>query len=133
MKRRVFLITSLTGLMGIGAFTFIRWILAKGGDKDFAQPRFLSRLCDQNTIRMLGRAYLRLKPDENENEVLLSDLLEKRSKKMLLQKKDLLLAGSQIEKRIKNDFDTNNIVIVEGWVLSITEARQCAFFSIVSA
>src|SRR5690349_5602296 len=100
MKRRLFLITSLAGLIGISVFTFIRWILTTGGDKDLAQPRFLSLLCDQNTIRILGRAYLRLKPDENKNEILLADLLEGRSMKIQLQKKDLLLAESQIEKKI---------------------------------
>jgi hypothetical protein len=133
MKRRFFIITSLAALTGVGAVAFIRRILSTSENKALAQPRFLSRLCDQNTIRMLGRAYLRLKPKENKNEVLLSDLLEEKSPKLFLKKNDILIAESQIEKKIKQDFDTNNIVVVQGWVLSITEARQCAFFSIVSS
>jgi len=133
MKRRLFFISSFAGIMSIGAFAFIRWMLSTSGDKELAQPKFLSRLCDQNTIRMLGRAYLTLKPGENGNETLLGDLLDGKSTKIFLQAKDILVAESQIEKRIKADFDTNNIVVVQGWVLSITEARQCAFFSIVSS
>jgi hypothetical protein len=132
MKRRLFIITSLAALTGISV-TFIRRILSTSENKALAQPRFLSRLCDQNTIRMLGRAYLRLKPKENKNEILLSDLLQEKSAKIFLEKKDVLIAESQIEKRIRQDFETNNIVLVQGWVLSITEARQCAFFSIVSS
>ena len=29
-------------------------------------------------------------------------------------------------RKIDRDFETGNIVIVKGWVLSVTEARQCA-------
>jgi hypothetical protein len=34
------------------------------------------------------------------------------------------------EEQIKNDFGTGNVVIIDGWILAITEARQCALFSL---
>ena len=37
--------------------------------------------------------------------------------------------AESLEKKIKTDFETGNIVLVDGWVLSISEARQCALFS----
>jgi len=82
---------------------------------------------------MLGRAYLKLRPDETRDDVLLSDLLPGESHRVFLKKLDMTEAESQIEKRIKHDFDTDNIVVVQGWVLSITEARQCAFFSMINS
>ena len=133
MKRRPFIVTSLLSLLGIGVFSFIRWIGNSSTDKELAQPKFLSLLCDQSTIHMLGRAYLKLKPDETKDDVLLNDLMPEKSRKIFLEKQDVLIAESQIEKRIKQDFDTDNIIVVQGWVLSITEARQCAFFSFINS
>src|SRR5258705_13706123 len=133
MKRRSFIVTSLLSLLGIGVFSFIRWIGNSSTDRELAQPKFLSQLCDQSTIRMLGRAYLKLKPDETKNDMLLNDLLHEKAHKLFLKKQDILIAESQIEKRIKQDFDTDNIVVVQGWVLSVTEARQCAFFSMINS
>ncbi|MBI3483350.1 MAG: hypothetical protein HY015_10350 [Bacteroidetes bacterium] len=82
---------------------------------------------------MLGRAYLKLKPDETRDDILLNDLLTEKSRKIVLEKEDISSVESQIEKRVKQDFDNKNVVVVQGWVLSVTEARQCAFFSILNS
>jgi len=41
-------------------------------------------------------------------------------------------AVSHLEESIKNDFETGNTVIVDGWILSRTEARQCALLSTIN-
>lgn len=82
---------------------------------------------------MLGNAYLKLKPEETRDDVLLNDILAEKPNKIFAKGQDTLMVESQIEKRIRQDFDTDNIVVVQGWVLSITEARQCAFFSILNS
>lgn len=132
MKRRFFIITLLLSLLGIGAFSLIQWFRTPSKDKELARPRFLSHLCDQRTIRMLGRAYLKLRPDEITVNVLINDLLSGESYKVFLEPQNMKKMESQIEKRIKHDFESKNIIVVQGWVLSITEARQCAFFSIIN-
>jgi len=132
MKRRYFIVTSVLSLLGVG-ISFIRWFDNSSTERELAQPKFLSLLCDQSTIRMLGRAYLKLKPDETNDDVLLNDMLPENSHKLFLKKQDILIAELQIEKRIKQDFDTDNIIVVQGWVLSVTEARQCAFFSVINS
>jgi hypothetical protein len=132
MKRRSFVITIVLGLLGIAAFPFIGLVRNNDKTKVLAQPKFLSLLCNRSTIGMLGRAYLKLKPDEGDERVL-KDLLVDNSLKISLDKQqDISTIESHIEKRIKNDFDSNTIIVVEGWVLSITEARQCAFYSIIN-
>jgi len=133
MKRKSFIITLLLSLVGLSTFSLIQWFRNSSNDNHLAQPKFLSLLCDRNTIQMLGRAYLKLRPDETRDDVLLSDLLPGESHRVFLKKLDMTEAESQIEKRIKHDFDTDNIVVVQGWVLSITEARQCAFFSMINS
>ncbi len=41
---------------------------------------------------------------------------------------DDLFIQSLMNQKIKHDFETDNTVIVNGWVITITEARQCALF-----
>ena len=38
-----------------------------------------------------------------------------------------------IDDQVRDDFAAGRTVLVGGWVLSVTEARQCALFSLVSA
>jgi hypothetical protein len=133
MKRRSFVITLFLSLLGISGFSLIQLLRNSSKDKELAQPKFLSQLCDQSTIQMLGRAYLKLKPDETRDDVLFNNLLAEESQRVFLKKKDFEKAESQIEKRIKHDFDSDNIVVVQGWVLSVTEARQCALYSIINS
>jgi len=129
MKRRSFIIGSFLCLAGAGAFPFMQWVRSATKTNALARPQFLSQLCDSNTIRSLGRAYLKLRPNEIKEEVLLKDLLPEGFRKDFPENKEVTIAEFQIEKRIKYDFDTGNIVVVQGWVLSVTEARQCAYFS----
>jgi hypothetical protein len=129
MKRRSFIVGSFLSLVGAGVFAFMQWMRNSSRANALAQPRFLSQLCDSSTIRSLGLAYLKLRPNETKEEVLLNDLLAENFQRDHLENSDMVNAESEIEKRIKSDFATDNIVVVQGWVLSITEARQCAFFS----
>jgi hypothetical protein len=40
------------------------------------------------------------------------------------------LISKNIEGMIHTDFLTDKTLIINGWVLSVTEARQCALFSL---
>jgi hypothetical protein len=134
MERRSFILVSAFGFLGMGLVPLIRWTHRfSGRDKALAQPKLLSLLCDNRTIRMLGRAYLSLKPDESCCGELSNDFLGDTSSATVLQDMDMSVVESKIEKRIKQDFETSNTVVLKGWVLSITEARQCAFFSILNS
>lgn len=72
-----------------------------------AMPEMLSSLTDKATLRQIGRAYLQQYPAEKS------------------QLKDLARNAS-----VQDDFAKGNIVVVKGWVLSVTEARQCALLSL---
>jgi hypothetical protein len=39
---------------------------------------------------------------------------------------------ASIDKKKKEDFAKSNTVIVKGWVLSRTEARQCALYTLTA-
>jgi hypothetical protein len=40
------------------------------------------------------------------------------------------IRGRSIEEQIRDDFAVGRVVVVGGWVLSETEARQCALYSL---
>ena len=46
---------------------------------------------------------------------------------MNLSKKEII---NSISEKINQDFIKENILIIDGWVLSKTEAQQCALYSI---
>jgi len=37
-----------------------------------------------------------------------------------------------LARAISDDFDTDRIVVVDGWLLAVTEARQCALYGLVT-
>ena len=55
---------------------------------------------------------------------------DKRNLKELLVQ-DAGMMGNDLEITLKSkvaeDFNSGNTILVDGWLLSITEARQCAF------
>ncbi len=93
------------------------------------QPSFLSQICDEKALREIGLAYLKLKPSEEKKNRLVDFLTEGSGGKKLNIKASDKEVESFLNKKIHTDFEKNDIVTVKGWVLSLTEARQCALFS----
>jgi hypothetical protein len=93
------------------------------------QPRFLSQICDEKALREIGLAYLKLKPSEEKKNRLVDFLTEGSGGKKLNIKSSDKEVESFLNNKIHTDFEKNDIVTVKGWVLSLTEARQCALFS----
>jgi hypothetical protein len=96
-------------------------------DKALEQPLFFSHLVDLKTIKETGKAYLTLVPSEKDQATLTGLLLGNDISK---DKKSI---QKLLDSRVKQDFETNKTVTAAGWVLSITEARQCALYSILNA
>ena len=90
-----------------------------------AQPPLLSHLVDAKTLRDIGQTYLKKAPAEND-ENKLADLLLKDNP--AAASRDAKAVHSAFDKKIQRDFETGQMTIVNGWVLSLTEARQCALF-----
>jgi hypothetical protein len=78
-------------------------------------PDFLAHFCDTPTLRQLGAAYRAQTPTESSQETLIR-----------------LLQPGVTAQNIKADYAKGDIVTLKGWVLSRTEARQCALFSLDS-
>lgn len=96
-------------------------------EKVISQPLFFSHLADAKTIRESGLAYRKLKPSEDSQATLVSVLSGND------QSNDRDAIRDRLDEQVKQDFKTGKIVTLTGWVLSETEARQCALFSILNS
>ncbi len=90
------------------------------------KPARLSSICDLNTIRKIGITYSQQTPAETGVDKLADLLSVDTSGKIISSSSDGVSIRNMINQKIKHDFETDNTVIVNGWVITITEARQCA-------
>ena len=127
MRRRTFVWLSMAGLLA-GGLPIAGYFRNKQVKNQLAHPLLLSGIFDEATLRQIGETYRGQNPGEQAEEVLEQKITE--------QFADTPFEGvhlgqieSLINSAIKADFAENRTVLVNGWVLSQTEARQCALFS----
>ena len=128
MKRRTFIITASTVGVGLPVAYYIKKHYWKSSDAIFI-PDVLSNFCDERILKEIGIEYLHKVPAENENQKLKDLILTDRMGKKLTtsDKSDII---EFIEKKNREDFLSYNTMQIKGWIISVTEARQCALFSL---
>lgn len=94
------------------------------------KPRSLLQICDERTIREIGMAYRLQKPEENSAGELADVLLTDASGRPLSSSVDDQFVQTMVSKKVEQDFEKANTVLVRGWILAVTEARQCALFAV---
>ena len=107
MKRRTFIFLTAAGTASLFTGSCV--------DKadTLGHPAFLFQVSDAATVAKIGHAYRTQKPDEAQKDTLIG----------------LLKTGTD-PQHIEAEYAAGNTVIVKGWVLSLTEARQCALYSL---
>jgi hypothetical protein len=133
MNRRSFILLTGAGISAVGVFSVKLLDLGFADENLYAKPKLLSRLCDDSTIRLLGRTYLKMSPPRATRNELMITLYGRVIKTEAFQRQDLILLREQLENSIKADFALGRTIVLNGWVLSITEARQCALYSILNS
>ena len=122
MKRKNFIL--LTGL-GISSIAFPTWYYnyrELDYDSSLKDPEFLSIFLDGKSISLIGDQYLKQVPNENSERILVSLLPNDSSSD--------INSVQFVQQQITNDFKSGETIIIDGWILSKTEARQCALFSL---
>jgi hypothetical protein len=94
------------------------------------KPGQLAHICDAKTIQEIGKAYRLQTPSESGAGELISLLSSDSTGAPVYVKADNQYVEALISKKITDDFEKGNTVVVKGWILAITEARQCALFSL---
>jgi hypothetical protein len=131
MKRRTFI-----ALSAISATTLIVPFLNCTGanpelEKVLSTPVVLSHLCDSKTITAIGKTYGTKMPDEYTIKKIEDLLVRNTAGSTISAKTSPADIHSFIDKNIHEDFESGKTTILNGWVLSVTEARQSALFALL--
>jgi len=124
MNRKDFLVLSGFGLAALSLPAACQLSQRRERLASLARPIELSKVCDTPALVAIGARYLKEAPTEGEED-LLADLLSEGRKGPPDSLAQLLL------ERIRADYENNDTLILEGWLLSRTEARQCALLSFI--
>ena len=90
------------------------------------RPQLLGMLGPER-VRQLGARYRASTPSEKSAAALRAALSSGHGPRI-----PFINRGS-LDDQIRDDFSTGRTVVVDGWVLSVTEARQAALFSLTPA
>jgi len=130
MNRRIFV---KLGLLSAGAATlpFLNCQTPGNISQTIYLPSFLSQICEEKAIKEIGMAYQKINPDAKKQNAILKNLLTDTSGKSIPKNLDESELEKMLDEKIRSDFKNGNIVIVNGWVLSQTEAQQCSLFTLI--
>ena len=123
MKRRNFILLASAGIAALAVPTLVYSLHESPIDALLLQPQSLANIWDTDTMNTIGLNYMLKVPKENRERILVRRLMGKSSS----ESENL---STRLEKQVSNDFIKGNVVMVDGWILSLTEARQCALFSL---
>lgn len=123
MNRRNFVLLGAAGIAAISIPTSCSYFGDVEYDPLLAHPQALSVIWDNELIKTIGNKYRIQVPSEKNVRSLVNLLMED------ISSNKSFLAES-LKQKIKTDFKTGKTVLVNGWVLSVSEARQCALYSL---
>jgi hypothetical protein len=118
MKRREFI-----GLVAVGAAGVVLPAAASSLPA-VAHPRLLDILHDDEVVREIGRSYREMAAGQNDVRALTEAILADRTGSVSAA------VGARLDQQVKDDFTLGRTVKVNGWILSVTEAQQCALYSL---
>lgn len=111
--------------LAVGAIV-AAWAATGCGDGDtraFARPDLLATL-GPDGVRNLGKRYRQSVPTESDPPRLEAAIRASRPWTARIG-----LTHPPIAEQVRDDFEAGRTVVVDGWLLSVTEARQCALYS----
>jgi len=133
MKRRTFFILLGTGVAALALpFAIRRHHGHNPMAQPLGQPDLLGHVTDEATVREIGAAYCARNPDEREEDQLVALLIGTANDDVhaVHSAVDSNRILRQLDQAIRDDYAAGRVVTLRGWILSLTEARQCALFSL---
>lgn len=123
MKRRNFVLLASAGVVAVSipAVNYFFYSIPDY-DKKLSAPQLLSLIWDEETILSTGAKYVENFPEENSERALVKVLFSNSSNPSF----------DKIEEMTHADFSQGKMVNINGWVLSQTEARQCALHHLLN-
>lgn len=127
VSRRDFVSSALTALAATGPVSAMLGMSACTTGAPTASPLWgppalLEALGAERVLR-IGRAWMRMHADERSAHELLAAITRHDGA-------EDQPSATAIAAQVVRDFEQNRIVVVDGWILGVTEARQCALYVI---
>lgn len=130
MRRRTFIITVVAASSAITLPIICYRVRNNLPKNPLARPEVLAELTDEKTIREIGISYRKQLSSENSKERLRELLITDQHGRQTAPTDDPALS-KWLEDKIRSDFSTFTTTTVNGWIISVTEARQCALLSLL--
>ncbi|HVU15923.1 MAG TPA: hypothetical protein VHD32_03310 [Candidatus Didemnitutus sp.] len=89
----------------------------------------MSTFCDEEIVRKIGLRYMALVPSESTRASLLQHLSAEIDDDRP-DSSDLAGIAGEIELKAEQDFRSEKILVINNWIISRTEARQCALLAL---
>ena len=114
---------------GLAAITLTATGCDAGPDDDVASlaRTDLAAVLGAERVRAIGARYRELTPGERDAQSLRAAIDSSRPSRWSLRRQPSL------GEMVRSDFEHGRTVVVHGWVLAVTEARQCALYSLLPA
>jgi hypothetical protein len=130
MKRKKFLVIGAVAVAAVAVPVTIKLRNRKKvRNRPIQEPRILGSFCNDEDIREIGMDYRKRVPDEAEKQKL-TELLLKNDSGNKIDPTDKEAVSDWLDKKTDEEFKADNTLVVAGWVVSVTEARQCALYSL---
>jgi hypothetical protein len=129
MKRKNFIITASLLAVGLPVAYYVK--KHNSQPNPLITPDLLSRFCDDMVLKAMGTNYRSLIPEEDGQQKL-TDLILTDADGKKVKPSDWTAVEKLIAKKSGEDFSSNKTIVLQGWVISLTEARQCALLSLTS-
>jgi hypothetical protein len=127
MKRRNFIYTGVAVITGFGlSGLYLMNKESKWKKQPFLYPFILSDILDEESLRVIGKSFRVQQPQEN-SKLTLRNVI---TNGIQIRTDDLENQAMEIEKNVEMDFKTSKLIVIKGWIISKTEARQCALLSL---
>ncbi len=124
MKRKAFIKTIGLGTVLLGLVPGIIGCEIKSSHRSVWEPEELAGICQREQLVLFGSKYRELSGENNRDTII--KLLSKNFSGNSEEQKKYLKA------LVSDDFRTDQTILIDGWLLSRTEARQCALLSFTS-
>jgi hypothetical protein len=134
MKRRQFVIALGAGIALWTARSHGAWARLRRGPHPDAAERLLSAVARPKNAAVVGRRYLAGHPQEADRRWLAGELgADLRRQGCDPRRTDAAGLRAGLARQVRADFACSRVVRVDGWVLSVTEARLCALAALTAA
>ncbi len=131
MKRRTFIISATATAVVVAIPVIYYRLKHKETYNPLVMPRILGKFCKEHEIREIGKQYRSVTRNEDNKERLTELLLTDNAGHRETNLNNVTITRL-MSKKIHEEFQAYHTLVIRGWVISKTEARQCALFSLLA-